>query len=252
MSASLRLAVPWLALAVALAAPPAARAQEPAPAAAAKLPNKIVAAGDDVRWLANWALRECEAEDEDAPFRFADLLAAEEESKEESAEESAEMPAPPELLVLCFWSRTCPWQEAWNPELAAIARDYAGQGVRVLAIDSNEDELKDPAKIRAHKRKLGLTIPILLDDASLLAARFGARTTPHIYLIDRAGTVLYTGAVDNDARRELPAEEHRRYLRDALDAALAGQEIALSSTPPKGCTIKFARPPKDDKVPFRR
>lgn len=248
MSASLRLAVPWFALAVALAASPAVRAQEPAPAAAAKLPNKIVVAGDDVRWLANWALRECEAEADAAPFRFADLLATE----EESAEKPAEKPAPPELLVLCFWSRTCPWQEAWNPELAAIARDYAGQRVRVLAIDSNEDELKDPAKIRSHKRKLGLTIPILLDDASLLAARFGARTTPHIYLIDRAGSVLYTGAVDNDARRESPAEERQAYLRNALDAALAGQEIALSSTPPKGCSIKFARPPKNDKVPFRR
>ncbi|RMH04425.1 MAG: hypothetical protein D6702_03300 [Planctomycetota bacterium] len=219
-------------------------------------PQKEVRAGDRLTWLAAWSLREAGAGEEAEPIRFARFLdppLASVEAPNETAAESAERPAPkgPRFLLLCFWSPSCPWQNAWDPELDAIAREYRPLGVATLAIASNAEDNADPKRILERKQKAGLGFPILLDPHNELADRFGARTTPHIFLLDRSGRVLYTGAIDDDAHRKKPVEKRRTWLRDALAAAIAGRPIPVTSSPPQGCGIHREKKKPADR-PLRR
>lgn len=210
---------PLLALLVPLLA-----GQEPQPAAVPQAAPKPAAVGDDVSWLTEVALKNCSGD----PYSFGDWFKARRDGKE----------GPPRLLVISFFSTECPWQRMWNPDLAAICAEYQGRGVTMVQIDSNSTESAE--QVRKFLKEQKLPFPVLMDPGNEVADRFGAKTTPHLYVVDATGKVIYTGAVDNDARDELPAEQRRNYLRDALDAALAGKAVAVASTPPVGCTIKRA------------
>ena len=74
--------------------------------------------------------------------------------------------------------------------------------------------------------------------------RYGARTTPHIFIVDK-GKLVYMGAHDNQkpaGRKKQP--EYRNYVEEALDAVLAGKEVPLSVTEPYGCSVKYKKKEK--------
>jgi hypothetical protein len=81
---------------------------------------------------------------------------------------------------------------------------------------------------------------VVLDPRGQLGRLYGARTTPHMFVIDGAGVLVYMGAID-----DRPSASHasvkgaRNYVREALEAMAAGRRIALASTRPYGCTIKY-------------
>lgn len=145
------------------------------------------------------------------------------------------------LHVLVFWSMECPYVKAWNPDLAQLYQEYSGKGVQFAAIDSNEGELRDAAKLTAAAKEQKIPFPVLLDEGNKLADWFGAQATPTVYLIDGKGRVVYTGAIDNDEQDKLSAEERKNYLKDALEAGLAGRDPATPSTKATGCSIKRAK-----------
>lgn len=188
--------------------------------------GKAVAVGSQVRWVADYPFRTTNGEE----IRMSEWFKP--KSKDAKAGEA------PKVLVLTFWSASCPWQQAWDPELKAIQADYAAKGVKVVGINSNHTETAE--KTKKHVKSTGLNFPVLMDPGSKVAHRFGARTTPHIYMIDAKGNVLFTGAIDNDAKKKKAEDKRRHYLRDALDETLAGKPVTTSVTKPQGCTIKFA------------
>jgi peroxiredoxin len=81
---------------------------------------------------------------------------------------------------------------------------------------------------------------VLLDPAGDLGKLYGARVTPHMYVIDASGMLVYMGAID-----DRPTADHasvkgaRSYVREALDAVAAGRPVAVASTRPYGCTVKY-------------
>jgi peroxiredoxin len=81
---------------------------------------------------------------------------------------------------------------------------------------------------------------VLLDPTGQIGRLYDARTTPHMFVIDGAGTLVYMGAID-----DRPTASHasvrgaRSYVREALDALAAGRPIAMASTRPYGCSIKY-------------
>ncbi len=181
-----------------------------------------VQVGADVIWLKNVELKTPAGRD----FTFRTFLPR---RKGEGMEKGS-------LFVISFWSCKCPWSKAWDTALSGIARDYAEKGVHVIGIDSNKTETVE--EISRYREKESIPFPVLVDPGNKLADRFGAKTTPHIFLVNREGKVVYTGAIDNDARRTLEPEKRQTWLRDALDAVLAGKEVPKTETPPVGCGIK--------------
>jgi hypothetical protein len=81
---------------------------------------------------------------------------------------------------------------------------------------------------------------IVRDTAGTLGIQYGARTTPHLYVIDPQGVLRYAGAID-DKPSPSPKEvaKAHNYLKAALDAGLAGQPIAIATTQPYGCDVKY-------------
>ncbi len=144
-----------------------------------------------------------------------------------------------EALVLVQSCNHCPWVQAWEGRLSAIARDYAERGVRVVAISSNDAESHPEdsfEEMQARSSAQGFAFDYLYDEPQSIARALGAERTPEVFLFDRDRRLVYHGAIDDD-RDETAVGQH--YLRDALDAVLAGREPAVGETPAVGCSVKW-------------
>lgn len=81
---------------------------------------------------------------------------------------------------------------------------------------------------------------VLLDSEGQIGRLYEARTTPHMFVIDGEGTLVYMGAIDDRPTASLASVEGaRNYVREALDAVAAGRSIAVASTRPYGCSVKY-------------
>jgi len=144
-----------------------------------------------------------------------------------------------DALVLVQSCNHCPYVQAWEGRLSAIASDYADRGVRVVAVNSNdvvshpEDSFEEMQK---RSREQGFTFEYLYDEPQAVAQALGAERTPEVFVYDRDRRLRYHGAID-DNRDETGVSQ--QYLRDALDALLAGSDPAVAETPAVGCTVKW-------------
>jgi thiol-disulfide isomerase/thioredoxin len=148
-------------------------------------------------------------------------------------------PGDGKLSVVFFTCNQCPYAKAFEPRLIEIARQYQAKGVVFYAIDPNDEarfaeETMENMKERAVNHSY--PYPYLKDGDSGIARAYGARVTPHVYVIDKGGVVRYRGYVDDSAK---PEARTRAGLTDALDALLANHDVTTTSTRAFGCTIKF-------------
>ena len=143
-------------------------------------------------------------------------------------------------LAVIFWCNHCPYVRAWEDRVVELQREYAGRGVQFLLVNSNDPE-KYPSdsfeEMQRRARDKGYPCPYLVDETQEVARQYGAERTPEIFLFDRARTLRYHGAPDDNV--DDPKAVAHQYLRDAIEAVLAGTAPATSETPPKGCTIKW-------------
>jgi peroxiredoxin len=143
-------------------------------------------------------------------------------------------------LAVVFTCNHCPYARAWEDRINQIARDYAGQGVHLLAINANDatkypgDSFEQMAKRATEKQ---FVFPYLQDESQTVARAYGAERTPEFFIFDAAGKLRYHGAPDDNYEEE-QAVKHS-YVREALDAILTGREVAIPETPAVGCTIKW-------------
>jgi thiol-disulfide isomerase/thioredoxin len=146
-------------------------------------------------------------------------------------------------VILDFWSIECPVSKGYEARLTAVANDYAGKGVVFLAVDANSGEIADAsvAKIKDYVKKEKVPYTILLDKGNKVADRFDAQTTPHVFVIDDKGKLRYAGGVDDDENfKKTDPKTVKSFVREALDAVLAGKDPATTTTKPHGCNIKRA------------
>ena len=143
------------------------------------------------------------------------------------------------VTVVVFTCNHCPYALAWHDRIAQAARDYADRGVRFLAINANDPERYPRDSYEAMQQRVAnedWPMPYLHDETQEVAHAFGAKTTPDVFVIDSGGRVRYRGAPDSDYD---DPSENAAWLREALDAVLAGQEPSRPETKPVGCSIKW-------------
>jgi thiol-disulfide isomerase/thioredoxin len=143
------------------------------------------------------------------------------------------------IKVIVFTCNSCPFAKAFEPRLIEIANRFGHKGVSFYAVNPNDDvqysdETLANMKKRADEREY--PFPYLKDGDSSTARAYGARVTPHVYVIDGEGTLRYRGYVDDSAK---PAERKTTGLIDALTAMTNGRDIANADTRAFGCTIKW-------------
>ena len=148
-------------------------------------------------------------------------------------------PGDGKLSVVVFTCNQCPYAKAFEPRIIELARQYQSKGVTFYAIDPNDENqyaVESLAEMKARATAHGYPFPYLKDGDSATARAYGARVTPHVYVIDGGGTLRYRGYVDDSAK---PEERRTTGLSNALDDLLAGKPVSNQTTRAFGCTIKW-------------
>ncbi len=138
-------------------------------------------------------------------------------------------------VAVVFSCVHCPYVIAWEDRLNEIARDYSGRA-GFVAINSNAHLGDSFEHMVERAREKGFAFPFLRDESQEVAAAYQPSRTPEVFLFDAARRLVYHGAPDSSYQDPAGAEP---YLREALDAVLAGEEPPVAETPPVGCTIKW-------------
>jgi peroxiredoxin len=134
-------------------------------------------------------------------------------------------------LVVVFLSSRCPCSTSHEPVLSKLLREFPE--FAFVGVNSNSDE--DIESAQKHFRASGLPFPVLSDRGAALANRFQALKTPHAYVLNPSGEVLFQGGVDS-SREAANAEHH--YLADALTAIRQGKKPDPQEVRTLGCIIK--------------
>lgn len=148
---------------------------------------------------------------------------------------------PDGVTAVIFTCNHCPYALAWHDRLLTVARDYHGRA-RILFVNPNDDASHPRDSFDAMRARVegdgGWPAPYLRDETQDVARAHGARTTPDVFVLDAGRRLRYRGAPDAD--HDDPAQD-AAWLRDALDAVLAGIEPDPAETEPRGCSVKWSQ-----------
>lgn len=143
------------------------------------------------------------------------------------------------IVVLEWTNPDCPFVQRHYREgtMLELEKKYRGNGVVWLAVNSTHYMgAEDNSDFAA---KAGIPYPILIDGSGEVGKKYGAQTTPHMFIIARNGNVAYQGGVDDDPAGSSESSERNNYFADALGNAVSGKEIKVSSSKPYGCSVKY-------------
>ncbi len=144
-------------------------------------------------------------------------------------------------LLVMFLCAHCPFVQHVNKELARLGRDYAGRGIGIVAISSNDASAfpdDAPEGLRAQAAQYGFTFPYLYDQTQDIARAYQAVCTPDFFLFDADKKLVYRGQLDA-SRPGNGIVVDGRDLRAAMDNVLAGNPVSANQQASIGCNIKW-------------
>ncbi|MCS6911769.1 MAG: thioredoxin family protein [Myxococcales bacterium] len=145
-------------------------------------------------------------------------------------------------VVLEWFNPDCPFVKFAHSKgpLRDMAARYAKMGIVWLAINSGAPGKQGHGveRNRAAAKEYGMAHPILLDESGQVGRQYGAKATPHMYLIDDKGVLRYRGALDNAPMGET-SETPVNYVDAALEDLKAGRPVRTSETRAYGCSVKY-------------
>jgi hypothetical protein len=150
------------------------------------------------------------------------------------------------FVVLEWTNPECPFVRKHydSGNMQGLQKEFGGKDVIWLSVNStrrNHPEFKTGAQMSQWMREQGASPQaVLIDETSATGQAYSARTTPHMYIIDPAGKLIYAGAID-DKRSSNPADAKtaNNFVRAALTEARAGKPVTTPSTTPYGCSVKY-------------
>ena len=149
-------------------------------------------------------------------------------------------------VVLEWTNPECPFvrKHYSSGNMQALQKEWGSRSVVWLSINSTNAshfEFKTPREMSDWMNAQGAApAATLLDSTSGTARAYGAKTTPHMFVVDPGGTIIYAGAID-DKRSANPADAKTatNYVRAALTEAMAGKPVTVAATTPYGCSVKY-------------
>ena len=143
--------------------------------------------------------------------------------------------------LIMFICNHCPYVKHVNPQLTQLGNDYLAQGVRIIAINSNDVEAY-PDDSPENMKKTALIekypFPYLYDATQEVAHAYKAACTPDFYLFDANLNLIYRGQLD-DSSPGNKIKVNGDYLRQALDQVLNDEPVTVEQKPSLGCNIKW-------------
>ena len=142
-----------------------------------------------------------------------------------------------DVVVLVFISNSCTFATAYEDRIIAFAKKY-GAKVDVVALNVStipEDRLD---KMTAHAKEKGFNFAYLYDPSQKIGRALGATVTPEFFVLNKDRKVVYMGAMDDT---HVVAKVTKKYLEQAVEAALKGEKPATAETAARGCSIEYEK-----------
>jgi peroxiredoxin len=149
-------------------------------------------------------------------------------------------------FIVVFTCNHCPFAKAYEERIIALDKKYASLGYPVVAINPNDAKAEPEDSFEnmvARAKEKNYPFPYLLDETQEIAKAYGAKRTPHIYILnkdEKSGLkVMYIGAIDDNFDDATAVKA--KYAEDALQALLNGQQPTTTTTKAIGCGIKWKK-----------
>jgi len=151
------------------------------------------------------------------------------------------------LVVLEWFNSGCPFvlkhYEAGN--MQKLQKDYTAKDVVWLSVVSSAPGKQGSGTPAEHNAKIAewKSVPsaFLIDENGKVGSAYGARTTPHMFVINKEGVLVYAGAIDDKpSTKGSDIATSKNYVTTALDELISGKSVTTASTEPYGCSIKYA------------
>lgn len=147
--------------------------------------------------------------------------------------------------IIVFTCNHCPYSVKYEDRIIELHKEFAPKGYPVIAINPNDPETVpedsyENMKVRADEKKF--TFPYLVDQTQQIALAYGARRTPHVFVVSNTqdgAKVMYIGAIDDNPSDPTAVETF--FVRDAVNALLAGNVPGKPLTKAIGCSIKWKK-----------
>jgi len=151
-----------------------------------------------------------------------------------------------QYVVLEWYNKDCPFVRKYynSGKMQALQKQYTAKDVVWLTITSSaqgkQGHVTAAQGINLIRNEKSSTTAYLLDEYSNVGRMYGAKTTPHMFVINPKGEVVYKGAID-DIPSANPADikKSKNYVQLSLDAAMAGKPVSTPSSKPYGCSVKY-------------
>ena len=149
------------------------------------------------------------------------------------------------IIVLESYNLDCPFchNHFATGAMQELQKEMTSKGVIWLMVNSvspHNSSHRTPEQARAEWQKEKMNATAWIDDSSgAIGHLYGMRTTPDMFVIDRSGTLVYSGAIDNTPTPNHDPRKARNYVREAIQKIEAGQKVEVSETKPYGCGVKY-------------
>ncbi len=152
------------------------------------------------------------------------------------------------FVVLEWLNFGCPYVQRHyrTGNMPSLQKEFTSKGVVWLSVVSSapgKQGYYEPAAMNEHNQAMdGAQTTILLDPEGDVGKMYGAKTTPHMYIINPKGILIYKGGIDDQPRASDKAtKDAHNYVRAALDEAISGKDVTIETSRPYGCSVKYKR-----------
>lgn len=149
-------------------------------------------------------------------------------------------------VVLEWFNKGCPYvkKHYGSKNMQKLQEAYTKKGVIWLTVNSSAEgkqgHVDGKTAIKDAKKFKAVPSAILLDADGKVGKAYGAKTTPHMFIINPKQEVVYAGAIDdNDSPNPATISGARNYVENALDAGMSNKTIEVASSKPYGCSVKY-------------
>jgi peroxiredoxin len=146
-------------------------------------------------------------------------------------------------VVLEWFNPDCPFVKRHHEKATTmidLEKKYRDKGVVWLAINSGAPGQQGNGldRNKSARKEYRMDYPVLLDEPGAVGRLYGAKTTPHMFVIGKDGMIVYAGGIDDDPRGQ--KTERFNFVAAALDQTLAGKKVDKAQSDPYGCSVKYA------------
>jgi len=151
------------------------------------------------------------------------------------------------VVVIEWWNHECPFvgKHYGSGNMQKLQREWTAKGVVWLTVSSSgpgkQGHVDGPKAAALMKEKSGGPTAVLLDPEGKVGRAYGAKTTPHMFVIDAKGRLVYAGGIDDKPSTDrADVATAKNYVAAALGEILAGRPVSTPTSPPYGCGVKYA------------